>query len=101
MRFKMHVTFGSDGFSLHFPTLELSDAYEEDLRILQLEHYEIIRNKYGIWASYQNKFVATREELHPQDSTFMEDRYHCWTLTGVTAGPRKKPESLQTFTDRT
>ena len=97
----MQHFFGSDGFSLVFPSQKLADAYEEDLRILQIEHYEIVRNKYGIWASNQNKFVATKEELNSQDSTFMEDRYQCWTLTGVTAGPKKKGEFLQTFTDRT
>jgi len=62
----------SDGIELHFPDVALSMAYEWDRLMLNLKHYILIRNKYGIWASNQNKFVETVQDLKPMDSRHME-----------------------------
>lgn len=68
----MKTIFNSDGMSLHFPDVALSIAYEWDQKMLYLKHYILIRNKYGIWANNQNKFVETVQDLRPMDSREME-----------------------------
>ena len=68
----MTTISSSDGISLHFPTEEELAEYEEKLKELQIATYIKIREKHGIWADNQNKFVKTREELRYADSLFME-----------------------------
>jgi hypothetical protein len=43
------------------------EAYEHDVAEVVAKHRKIIRDKYGIWASNQGKFVASEEDLNPWD----------------------------------
>lgn len=68
----IRTIFSSDGFELHFKCNELYKEYEDAHRRLVIETYKKIRAKHGIWASNQNKFVSTPEELNDWDSRLME-----------------------------
>lgn len=54
--------------SLIFVTAEERDAYERDEAALIAKYRAAIREKYGIWASNQNKFVDDESDLNDWDS---------------------------------
>jgi hypothetical protein len=68
----MHNIFGTDGISLHFPEDKLYEEYRQEEQLLRLKYYIWIRNKHGIWASSQNKFVERVPDLQPMDSIYEE-----------------------------
>jgi hypothetical protein len=68
-----HTTISSsDGTSLVFPDREILKAYEKDELLLKLRYYKRIRDKYGIWASNQGKFVGSPGDLNDWDGRKME-----------------------------
>ena len=69
-----HVICGTSG-SLHFPTTELKQEYEQAEEKLLVAMYKKIRDKYGIWASNQDKFVLTKDQFNNWDNPFMEQLY--------------------------
>lgn len=58
----------SDGYSLHFNTKEEYLSYKADELALFLKHHNILKDKYGIWASNQNRYVSTVNDLNILDS---------------------------------
>jgi hypothetical protein len=46
--------------------------YDQALLKLNVEHYIKVRNKYGIWAGNQNRFVEHIDGLRPMDCRHME-----------------------------
>lgn len=68
-----HCVLGSNGVELHFPDKEMYDRYQEDCKKLAVKYYREIREKHGVWASNQNKFVPTADALRPADCRYMED----------------------------
>ncbi|MCH9712863.1 MAG: hypothetical protein K0U20_09590 [Proteobacteria bacterium] len=64
----------SDCYNLNFPDDDLYEQYQKAERELALHFYKMIREKHGIWATNQNKFVGSLEELKQLDCTFMEDK---------------------------
>ncbi len=64
----------SNGVVLVF-TKDEYDDYSKDLLELQMKHYGRVRYKHGIWASNQNKFVRSVDDLNSLDSQYMEKQY--------------------------
>ena len=62
----------SNGDQLHL-NAELNAQYEIERRALLLKYYRKQRDLFGVWASNQNKFVASRNEFNAHDSTHMEE----------------------------
>ena len=73
-----YCEFGSDGWTLRFPEADMYREFKCALDDVRLTYYGELRKKYGIWASNQACFVATPEDLKPQDSRLMEERYERW-----------------------
>ena len=69
-----YTEFSSDGLSLHLSE-SLFREYEKEHRALVLKYYAIQRDKFGVWASNQNKFVGSRDQFNKLDSTLMEDLF--------------------------
>lgn len=70
------ATHGSScGMTLVFPEKAIHDEYERKLKNLQMETYAIIREKHGIWAGNQDKFVPNPEDMNQFDPTHMETLY--------------------------
>lgn len=63
-----HIISSSDGHSLHFKTHEEYVAYKKDALELFWKHHNILKEKYGIWASNQNKYVESVDDLNDLDS---------------------------------
>jgi hypothetical protein len=63
-----HTIASSDGNSLHFKTTEEYLEYKEDELRLFFKHHLILKDKYGIWASNQNKYVDSVDDLNDFDS---------------------------------
>ncbi len=68
----------SSGISLNFPDEELYIEHQRKEEELYLQTYIKIRNKYGIWASNQGKFVKTPEELNEWDNKTAEREFSSW-----------------------
>ena len=66
---------GSDGLHLEFKDEDLFREYEEALERLHVMTYGKIRDKYGIWAGNQGKFVRSRHQMNEWDSKHMEKLY--------------------------
>lgn len=69
----MRKIFSSDGLVLVFPDDDIYEEYKKELELLEVKTYKSIRNKYGVWAGNQNKFVKDRDDLNDWDSKCMED----------------------------
>lgn len=65
----------SDGTTLIFHDKELLEEYEAAHKKLIAVTYKKIRDKYGIWASNQDKFVPSQALLNGHDSKFMEAQH--------------------------
>lgn len=65
--------FSSDGTSLVFPSGSLYQEYEAARRALDLEFYRRIRAEYGIFASNQDGFVDSVDQLNDWDGRTMEN----------------------------
>ena len=63
-----HIIASSDGHSLHFNTTEEYLAYEKDEMELFWKHHNILKEKYGIYASNQGKYVESVDDLNDWDS---------------------------------
>ena len=63
-----HVISSSDGYSLHFMTTEEYEEYEKDERELFWKHYNILKEKYGVYATNQGKYVDSVDDLNELDS---------------------------------
>lgn len=63
----------SAGMTIQFPEREIYERFKKEQEQLQLKFYEEIREKYGIWASNQDKFVATPDDLNDMDCRYMEN----------------------------
>jgi len=63
-----YYTVGSSEYgSLHFITKEEYEDYQADEKALFAKHKQLLRNNHGIWASNQNKYVASINELNDLD----------------------------------
>ena len=67
-----HVVSNSSGMNLHFPDTELFSQYQEVITKVNKRFYQAIRDKYGVWATNQDKFIPVGEPLADWDSTYME-----------------------------
>ena len=63
-----YVISASNGNSLHFMTNEEFSDYEKDALALFNKHHNILKNKYGIWASNQDKYVDSVDKLNDWDN---------------------------------
>lgn len=70
-----YIAGSSDGSLLQFEDRDMYEQYKADEQALLLKYYKKIRERYGIWASNQGKFVATLEELNDWDSKTMENLF--------------------------
>lgn len=68
----MRTIFNSDGMVLHFTNHKMYLEYEKERRQLDIKYYKKIRDQNGIWASNQNKFVSSKDDLNDWDSLYME-----------------------------
>ena len=72
----MQATIGfSDGTILVFQDQEQLKEYKDNLELLKVETYKKIRDRYGVFAGNQNKFVKNRCDLNRYDPMVMEDLY--------------------------
>ena len=67
-----HVVSNSSGMNLHFPDTELFSQYQEVITKVNKRFYQAIRDKYGVWATNQDKFIPVGEPLGDLDSNYME-----------------------------
>jgi len=65
---RYHITSSDQRKSLVFVTKEEKQAFDRDESEVIAKHRAVIREKYGIWAGNQDKFVATEAELNRFDS---------------------------------
>lgn len=63
-----HIIASSDGYSLDFMTDAEYEEYKKDALILFQKHHNILKAKYGIWASNQDKYVESVDDLNDWDS---------------------------------
>jgi hypothetical protein len=68
----MRTISSSEGEQLHFPDRLLYAEYKEAEKQLYIITYKKIREKYGVWATNQNKFVSEPSKLKEWDSRYME-----------------------------
>ncbi len=68
----MRTIFSSDGIALHFTNHKMYLEYEKERRQLDIKYYKKIRDQNGIWASNQDKFVSSKDDLNDWDSMYME-----------------------------
>lgn len=66
---------GSEGLILRFKDIASHRRYVLRQWILNMQTYGDHRDQYGIYASNQDKYVRTIEELNDWDSTYMEKQY--------------------------
>lgn len=78
----IHCISSSGGLSLRFPDDDLYQEYLKAEELLNVRAYAAVRDRYGIWAGYQNKFVQSREEMNDWDSKYMEDLYDKYKKEG-------------------
>ncbi len=72
----MNATISSsDGTVLVFQCQEQLKEYQNNLELLKVETYKKIRDKHGVFAGNQNKFVKNRCDLNKRDSMVMENLY--------------------------
>jgi hypothetical protein len=80
----MYSESSSSGLSLNFPTKEEWDSYQKEQHWLAMKAYGTLRNKYGVWASNQGKYVKSTKNFNTKrgeswgDSWYMEDEYAKW-----------------------
>lgn len=72
---KTRTIFGSDGVSLRFNTDEEYANYQSEVAALNMKYYAQAVERYGIWASNQNKYVKFESELNDVDSRTMYNLY--------------------------
>ncbi len=70
-----HSICSSDGKSLRFNTEEEHAEYKSELAALDIKFYAQEVERYGIWASNQNKYVQTEDQLNDWDGTTMHNLY--------------------------
>ena len=63
-----YTVVSSEGNSLNFVTQEEYDEYQKDELELFKHHHSKLKNKYGIWASNQNRYVDSIQDLNDWDS---------------------------------
>ena len=63
----------SDGMHLIFRDYKELKTYEKEFLLLNLKYYKQHRDKYGIYASNQDKYVSSIKELNDFDSKYMEN----------------------------
>lgn len=68
-----YTVTSSDGSVLQFEDFEMYEQYNAEKQALLVKYYKKIREKHGIWASNQGKFVASPLELNSGDSKVMEN----------------------------
>jgi hypothetical protein len=69
------LPYTKTGFITLHLTRELSEEYEKEELLLRLKYYKIVRDKYGIWAGNQDKFVASIADFNPWDDMQEENLY--------------------------
>ena len=65
----------SNGMTLVFQCEALLKEYNDNLELLKIQTYKKIRDKHGIFAGNQNKFVESRSDLNKRDPMTMENLY--------------------------
>jgi hypothetical protein len=81
----MRTIFNSDGTQLHFTDADedLYQTYKASERLLMLSMYERLKQRNGVWASNQNKYVPSVDDLNDSDSRVMEELEMIDILTTV------------------
>ena len=67
-----YTVSSSDGISLRFNTLAEKQAYDAECRAIDVKHYRLMRERYGVWASNKERYLSLSERLGELDSSFME-----------------------------
>jgi hypothetical protein len=67
LRPKYMIISSQKGMSLNFVTDEEHEEYEKEALALARKWQRKIRDKYGLWASNQGKFVSSLSELNEWD----------------------------------
>lgn len=65
----------SNGTFLRFETKEEAQEYERAELLLMLKFYAKQREKYGVWASNQSRYLKEGEVFNPFDNALMEQLY--------------------------
>jgi len=80
-----HTVSSSSGMVLTFPTHTEFEEYNKEMHDVEMRAYERLREKHGIWATNQGKYVKTTADLNSKrgdrdwgDSWFMEETYAKW-----------------------
>ena len=77
--FGAHTISSSDGTYLRFDSQEDLDHYKSDIHEARMRAYHRQREKHGVWAGNQGKFVSSLSEFNQWDSRHMEDLYAQWS----------------------
>jgi len=68
-----HIISDSAGITLIFTETDLLKEYEAAQELLAVTTYKKIRDRHGIYASNQDKFVVSPNHLNDWDSKIMEN----------------------------
>lgn len=71
------LIFSSDGKVLHFEATDtdLYEDYEKEKEALLVKYYKLLRDRNGIYAENQGKYVSSVDKLNGCDSKVMENLY--------------------------
>lgn len=74
------IISSSDGTYLRFETRDEEREYKADLEEVQMRAYHRQRERHGVWASNQDRYVARIEHFNQWDRRDMEFRYARWLV---------------------
>lgn len=68
----------ADGTYLRFESRDELAAYEAAVYDAGMRHYHQARARYGVWASNQDKYVASPDLFNQWDRRDVEQKYASW-----------------------
>jgi hypothetical protein len=69
------ICCSSDGVTLVFGDAGMHAEYEAEMLAVKLKYYGKIRDKYGVWAGNQGKYIPDARKLNTLDSRYMENLF--------------------------
>ena len=90
----------SEGTSINFPNQETYSAYNLDCKRMWYKHYSLVLKKSGIWASNQDKYVSSPEQLNSLDAHAPYNLYLSLLARAKTKRPNHIEQLKQSLTAR-
>jgi len=73
-KFNKRTIYSTNGTNLHFEISDkdLYDQYIKEEEMLLVKYYKLLRNRHGIYAGNQDKYVSSIDQLNDWDGKTME-----------------------------